>query len=132
MASQVAAINTLEVLNIKSYIRGYHAYMDVWTPVLDEMLILKREPDNVADRNAVAVFKEGQVVGHVPYNLAPSFSLFLKRDVNKAFAKVIGEKVNRGAGYGLEIPCEYHLYGPKPYIDKMKKLVDSLTTSSLV
>ena len=23
--------------------------------------------------------------------------------------------------------CEYHLYGPKPYIDKMKKLVDSDT-----
>ena len=28
----------------------------------------------------------------------------LKRDVNKA---LVGEKVNRGAGYGLEIPCEY-------------------------
>ena len=23
--------------------------------------------------------------------------------------------------------CEYHLYGAKPYIDKMKKLVDSDT-----
>ena len=47
-----------------------------------------------------------QRVGHVPYNLAPSISLFLERDINKALAKVIGEKVNRGAGYGLEIPCE--------------------------
>ena len=46
--------------------------MEVWTPVQDEMLILKREPTNVADRNAVAVFKEDQVVGHVPYNLAPN------------------------------------------------------------
>ena len=48
-----------------------------------------------------------QLVGHVPYNLAPIISLFLKRDVNKA---LVGEKVNivnRGAGYGLEIPCEY-------------------------
>ena len=35
----------------------------------------------------------------------PSISHFFKRDVNKAFAKVVGEKVNRGAGYGLEIPC---------------------------
>ena len=132
MASQVAATNTLEVLRISSYIRGYHAYMDVWTPVQDEMLILKREPTNVADRNAVAVYKDDQVVGHVPFNLAPSFSHFLKRDVNKAFAKVIGEKINRGAGYRLEIPCVYHLYGPKPYIDKMTELVDSLTTSGLV
>ena len=50
--------------------------------------------------------------------------------VNKALAKVISEKGNRGTRYGLEIPCEYHLYGPKPYIDKMK-LVDSLTMSGL-
>ena len=105
--------------------------MEVWTPVQDEMLILKHEPTNVADRNAVAVFKEDQVVGHVPFNLAPSISLFLKRDINKAFAKVVGDKVNRG-GYGLEIPCIYHLYGPKPYIDKMKELVDSLIASGLV
>ena len=41
--------------------------------VNNEMLILKREHTNVADRNAVAVFKD-QVVGHVPLNLAPSIS----------------------------------------------------------
>ena len=131
MASQVVS-ESLEVLHISLYIRGYHAYMEVWTPVQDEMLILKREPTNVADRNAVAVFKEDQVVGHVPFNLAPSISLFLKRDINKAFAKVVGDKVNRGGGYGLEIPCIYHLYGPKPYIDKMEELVDSLIASGLV
>ena len=45
-----------------------------------------------------------QLVGHVPYNLAPIISLFLKRDVNKA---LVGEIVNRGAGYRLEILCEY-------------------------
>ena len=68
------------------------------------------------------------VSGHVPFNLAPSISLLLKRDFNKAFAKVVGEKVNRGTGYGLEIPCIYHLYGPKP---KTKGLVNSLTASGL-
>ena len=31
-----------------------------------------------------------QLVGHVPYNLAPIISLFLKRDVNKA---LVGENV---------------------------------------
>ena len=50
------------------------------------------------------MYKEDAVVGHVPFNLAPSVSNFLKKDTNKAFAKVVGEKVNRGAGYGLEIP----------------------------
>ena len=32
-----------------------------------------------------------QLVGHVPYNLAPIISLFLKRDVNKT---LVGENVN--------------------------------------
>ena len=53
---------------------------------------------------------------HVPFNVASSISNFLKRYTNKACAKVIGNKVNRGAGYacavfyvcagyGLEILC---------------------------
>ena len=42
---------------------------------------------------------------------------FLARDVNKAFAEVTGEKVNMGAGYGLEIPCVYCGYGPKTYVN---------------
>ena len=58
--------------------------------------------------------------------------LFLCRDVNKGFAEVTGEKLNRGAGYRLEIPCVYHLYGPKVYVDKLKKLVDSLRETGLV
>ncbi len=75
--------------------------------------------------------KENVVVGHVPYNLASSMSHFLRREFNKAFAEVVGNKVNRGAGYRLEIPCIYCLYGPKKYIIKMKELVDSLKLSGL-
>ena len=31
-------------------------------------------------------------------------------------AEVTGNKVNRGAGYGMEIPCKYHFFGSAPYI----------------
>ena len=31
--------------------------------------------------------------------------------------QVTGNKVNHGAGLGLEIPCAYRLYGPKAYCD---------------
>ena len=49
----------MNVLQIDSYIRGYHAYMDVWTPLLNEELILKREQaTNDRDNNAVAVRKK--------------------------------------------------------------------------
>ena len=81
-----------ELGEVSGDIRGYHAYMNKWTPVQDEILRLIPEPANSVDRNAVAVMK-GWVVGHVPFNLAPIISLFL-RDVNKAFARVTSGKVN--------------------------------------
>ena len=84
--------------------------MDIWTPVIGQTLLVKREPTN-KDKNAVAIYEEDSIVGHV-YHL-PYLSQFLARDVNKAFAMVSGEKVNRGAGYGLEIPCVYCVYGSK-------------------
>ena len=43
-----------------------------------------------------------------------------------------GGKVNRGGGYGLEVPCVYRLYGPKVYIEKMRELVNSLRTAGLL
>ena len=86
MASQVVSSQSVEMLSIESFIRGYHAYMDIWTPVDGEMLRLIPEPTNSVDGNAVAVMKEGRVVGHVPFNLSPIISLFLRRDVNKAVA----------------------------------------------
>ena len=53
-------------------------------------------------------------------------SHFLRREVNKAFAEVMGEAVNRRAGYGLEVPYKYRLYRPKAYIQEMKQVVDLL------
>jgi hypothetical protein len=131
MASQVivnTSTSSLEVVEIHSYVRGYHAYMDVWeNPEQGQGMLLKREPGKSKDQHAVAVLREGEIVGHVPYNLAPAVSHFLRRDMNKAFAEVTGGKVNRGAGYGLEVPCIYRLlYGPKAYIDRMKELVENL------
>ena len=37
------------------------------------------------------------------------------------FKEVTGERVNRKAGYGLEILCVYRLYGTKAYVDRIKK-----------
>ena len=85
--------------------------MDIWNPQVGETLILKREHENPIDVHAVAVIKEREVVGHMPYTLAATAELFLRRDVNKGFAVVTGLKVNRGAGYSLEIPVIYRFYG---------------------
>ena len=48
----------------------------IWTPDEDERLRLIPEPSNSVDRNAIAIIKEDQVVGHVPYNLALIVTLF--------------------------------------------------------
>ena len=106
--------------------------MDTWTPALGQVLILKREPSNYKDKHAVAVLNDDVIVGHVPFNLAPRFSQFLRREVNKAYAEVTGEKLNKGAGYVLEIPCLYRLYGPKVYIDKMKELLKDLRDTRIL
>ena len=90
------------IAEFDSYI---HAYRDIWSPVVGEILLLKREPDNLVDVSAVAIWKEDKIVGHVPYNIASVISQSLRRDCNKGLVQVTGNKVNRGAGYGLEVPC---------------------------
>ena len=132
MASQPTPCANLKVAEFNSFIRGYHAYKDIWIPVPGEVLILKREPTNVQDKSAVAIYNEGDVVGHVPYNISSLLSNFLKRECNKGFVEVTGSRVNRGAGYGLEVPCIYRLYGPQPYIDRIQEIVQSLLDKGLL
>ena len=52
---------------------------------------MKRETNNSHDVNAVAVYRD-IIVGHIPFNLAPRLSVFLRKDVNKVFAEVAGAK----------------------------------------
>ena len=75
-----------------------------FSPVVGETLLLKQKPTNCMDLSAVATTCKENLIAQ-----------FLQRDCNKGFAEVTGPRVNRGAGYGLEIPCVYKLYGPKPY-----------------
>ena len=131
MASQPPQTD-LSLAEFDSFIRGFHVYKDVWTPVVGEMLLLKWEPTNAVDYCAVGVYKESELVGHVPFNISSVISQFLRRDCNKGFSKVTGPKVNRGAGYGLEIQCTYKLYGPKFYVDRILQIIASLQEQELL
>ena len=55
----------IKIFDVESHIKGYHAYMNEWTPEISEILKTSLEPENVNDRFAVAVEKEGQIVGHL-------------------------------------------------------------------
>ena len=127
MASQPIASSGINSFSFNSFVRGYHAYVEEWEPWVGEVLPLEREPTNPEDRRAVAV-KRGSLgtVGHVPFNIAPVVSAFLARPTNKGMMEVTGSKVNRGAGYGLEIPCKYHFFGSDLYIQRLKTILDGM------
>ena len=136
------------VLQVNSFIRGYHEYLDVWLPNMDDEYHLKREPGNKMDPNDVAIVRpvprgrsreefapkpnhqnelgdDSQVLGHVPKLMAIWLTKFLKRATNNGKTVVKGKRLNRGGGYGLEVPCEYHFMGDKMSIEwlasKLKK-----------
>ena len=66
------------------------------------------------DDYAVAIVKEGNVVDF------PNSTIH---------AEVTGKRVNRGAGYGLEIPVKYCFYGKAETINLVKKLIEKINCS---
>ena len=61
----------------------------------------------------VETFMQGQVVGHIPYNLAPTVELFLRREVNKRFVELNGARVNGLAiAWKLRIVLTYFFINP--------------------
>lgn len=137
MVSQTAPV--IKVPEFDSYIWAYHAwlYQENWRPVIGEVLLLKREPDNSVDMSAVGVWREDEIVGDAPYNIAyVVISQFLRKDYKKVFVLVIGGKVNRvwEAGYvwSIELLCIYRFYGPNPYIERITELVHYLQERGLL
>ena len=46
-------------------IKGYHAYMIDWTPILGENLSTRPESENEIEKYAVVVTKDARVIGHL-------------------------------------------------------------------
>ena len=80
---------------------------------------LTKDLNNTHDAYAVSVIKNGLTVGHVPYNIAALVSYFIGTESCQGKAEVTGKRVNRGAGYGLEIPCTYIFAGRQKYVQKL-------------
>ena len=68
--------------------------MEIWTPVMEEILVVKIEPMNRHYIDAVAIYRCAELVGHDAYNLAPRMSAFFMRE-NNAFTLIMGTKVYR-------------------------------------
>ena len=101
---------------VSSFIRGYHVYMNVWAAYIDEdCLVGVPETDNIIDPDDVAIHRDDmvntRVVGHVPLNYAPIFNKFLSLPNHHIPCCVTGKRMNRGGGFGLEVPVDYIFYG---------------------
>ena len=125
--------NNLATYEYGSFARGFHVYMDIWNPVIGEILKCKRKPTNEVDKHAVAIMcsdslgKES-VVGHIPHNISKVSSMFLTIPSTAIEVEVLGKRVNRGSGsgYGLEIPVKYRYYGQEKLIQWLAKKLEAV------
>ena len=47
--------NESRIIPVNWFVCGYHTYMKIWEPDVNDKNPLKSEPNNIADENAVAV-----------------------------------------------------------------------------
>ena len=68
-------------LTVRTAVRGYHIYKEVWPPAIGEEFVCRQERDNDHDRHAVSVHKEGDdVLGHLPREISSVAFFFLEHD----------------------------------------------------
>ena len=114
-----------------SFARGYHAYMDIWNPLIGEILKCKPEPTNEVGKHAVAImrsnsFGKESVVGHIPQNILKLSSIFLMIPFILIEVEVAAKRLNRGGGYGLEIPVKYRFNGQKKIVQWLTKKLETV------
>ena len=61
-------------IEVPSFVKGYHVYRNLWTPILKEELYGEMEPSNPLDKYAVVVKKGELVVGHLPLYKSGKFA----------------------------------------------------------
>ena len=67
-----------------------------WNATVGEVLSLKQEPENCRDKFAVAVIKNGRVVGHIPKIVSRAVYFFLNRDGHSGFCEITPRPTNQG------------------------------------
>ena len=86
--------------------------MHIWTYELQTLVmkicILNLKMETIMTRIPII---DGKTGGHIPKNLSKTFKRFLTFPNCTIKCTVIEKCVNRGAGYGLEIPVKFKFLG---------------------
>ena len=69
------------------------------------------------------IWKDGEVVGHVPKSLRKITSFSLNYHGNMIFCEVTGQRLNRVVRLGIEVPCVYRFYGHQSHINILEELL---------
>ena len=98
-------------VELGTYIKGHHVYKEIWNPKLGEELNVRIEANNLVDKFALCVEKDGNIVGHLKKGVSGKFAktvfYFLRSDnYSTFFAKVSGNRCNLKDGEGLQVPCD--------------------------
>ena len=110
--------------------RGYLGYKNVWNPhISEDYLKYQQERGNENDEFAIGVYQNDKmkekIVGHIRLYLSKAMFKFPQLLQSKLLFTVKGKRVNRGAGFGLEISIKYTLYGLEKVLswiqEKIKK-----------
>lgn len=115
----------MDTVELSSTVRGYHVYMRMWTPVVGGSLMAEKEPCNIHDRNAVALFRGDMKVGHVPRKISVLCSSFITRG-GTIEAVVTGSWQFAGdlPQGGLDVPCKYIFTGKRRLVRLQRRLQD--------
>ena len=70
---------------------------------------------------------EDRVVGHIPLAISKCISLFLTLPGSFLETKVTGKRINRGGGYGLEVPCKYRISEQEKAVDWISDHISTRT-----
>ena len=109
------------MLTMRTAVRGYHVYQDIWTPTVSDQFDCRQEPENEEDRYAVAVYEDSEstdVLGHLPREISCVSYFFLEHD-GSITGKVTGRRRYCHQG-GMEIPCKLTYSGKWKHIRKLK------------
>ena len=117
--------------DLKTHIKGYHAYMTKWTPKNGEILKARPEPKSKHNKYAIAVERCGDVVGHLSKvrsaRFAKTVSHFLRAsNENCCRVEVTGKRANLGDGEGLQIACILYFSGEAKFVSKLKYILPQL------
>ena len=107
-----------EEFQFSSYITGYYHYRHLWTPQIDEELTCIHEVDNIYDEFAIAILKDGLIVGHVPRQISEQFCKLLMGG-GCVQVKIIGAPVSTKRS-GIRVPCMYTVKGQSFFIQDVK------------